>query len=143
MKHVKPIALYALTVPALLFGLAAVAHGDDAAAQSGTAGAANETYLGAEPAGAVYAGDLIGTDVVSRVDDEEIGSVSDLILDDGGQIIGVIVGVGGFLGIGEKDVAMSWNAVDLDLDYDGDDHVLRVDADKESLEEAAEYERNN
>jgi hypothetical protein len=47
---------------------------------------------------------LMGASV--NLADEEIGSVSDLIITDEYAIRGVVVGVGGFLGIGEKRVAL-------------------------------------
>lgn len=50
-----------------------------------------------------------GTDVVAP-NDETIGSVNDLLFDKNGKIIGVVVGVGGFLGIGQKNVAIDMGA---------------------------------
>ncbi len=50
-----------------------------------------------------------GSDVVGP-DDASIGSVSDLLFDGTGKIIGVVVGVGGFLGIGTKTVAIDMSA---------------------------------
>jgi sporulation protein YlmC with PRC-barrel domain len=41
----------------------------------------------------------------------KIGSVSDVLVSPNGQINALIVGVGGFLGAGEKNVAVSFNAV--------------------------------
>ncbi|HTP93928.1 MAG TPA: PRC-barrel domain-containing protein [Xanthobacteraceae bacterium] len=41
----------------------------------------------------------------------KIGSVSDVLVGPNGQIDALIVGVGGFLGAGEKDVAVNFNAV--------------------------------
>src|SRR5215470_16566228 len=46
-----------------------------------------------------------GSDVIGP-DNASIGSVSDLLFDRTGKIIGVVVGVGGFLGIGAKNVAI-------------------------------------
>jgi hypothetical protein len=46
-----------------------------------------------------------GSDVVGP-DNASIGSVSDLLFDRTGKIVGVVVGVGGFLGIGAKNVAI-------------------------------------
>lgn len=41
----------------------------------------------------------------------KIGSVSDVLVNPDGQINTLIVGVGGFLGAGEKDVAVNFSAV--------------------------------
>ena len=50
-----------------------------------------------------------GTYVVGP-DNEQVGSVSDMVFDKNGKILGLIVGVGGFLGIGEKSVAIDMSA---------------------------------
>jgi hypothetical protein len=50
-----------------------------------------------------------GTDVLGP-DNAKVGSVSDLLFDKNGKIDGFIVGVGGFLGIGEKNVAIDMSA---------------------------------
>src|ERR1700753_1445498 len=41
----------------------------------------------------------------------KIGSIDDVLIDDGGKITSLIVGVGVFLGMGEKDVAVAFNSV--------------------------------
>ena len=50
-----------------------------------------------------------GTDVLGP-DNAKVGSVTDMLFDKNGKIDGLIVGVGGFLGIGEKNVAIDMNA---------------------------------
>ena len=50
-----------------------------------------------------------GTDVLGP-DNAHIGNVSDMLFDKNGKILGLIVGVGGFLGIGEKSVAIAMSA---------------------------------
>jgi hypothetical protein len=50
-----------------------------------------------------------GTDVVGP-NDEAIGGVNDLLFDKSGKVFGVVVGVGGFLGIGQKNVAIDMSA---------------------------------
>jgi hypothetical protein len=57
-----------------------------------------------------------GIDVLGP-DNSRIGSVNDLLFDGTGKILGVVVGVGGFLGIGAKNVAIdmsAFNAVPTD-----------------------------
>src|SRR5262249_27886132 len=39
---------------------------------------------------------------------EKIGSIKDLMLDKSGNVASAVVGVGGFLGMGERDVAVKW-----------------------------------
>ena len=43
--------------------------------------------------------------------DAKIGEIMDVLADRDGKIVVLIVGVGGFLGMGEKDVAVPFNAV--------------------------------
>ena len=50
-----------------------------------------------------------GSDVLGP-DDAHIGSVNDMLFDKNGKVLGLIVGVGGFLGIGEKNVAIDMSA---------------------------------
>ncbi len=68
---------------------------------------------------------------------DEIG---DLIIDQDGQVVAVVVNVGGFLGMGEKDVAIDWNKVKMS--GNADDRDLRVDMTREELETASEFESN-
>jgi hypothetical protein len=46
-------------------------------------------------------------------DNASIGSVNDLLFDGTGKVIGVVIGVGGFLGIGTKNVAIDMNAFNV------------------------------
>jgi PRC-barrel domain len=50
-----------------------------------------------------------GTDVIGP-NNETIGGVNDLLFDKSGKILGVVVGVGGFLGLGQKNVAIDMSA---------------------------------
>jgi PRC-barrel domain len=53
-----------------------------------------------------------GTDVLGP-DNARVGAVDDLLFDKNGKIIGMVVGVGGFLGIGVKNVALGMSAFDV------------------------------
>jgi len=55
---------------------------------------------------------------VRGADNENIGTVSDLVLDRDGQIVAVVVGVGGFLGIGQKNVAIAEDQLNFVLAQD-------------------------
>src|SRR4051812_15420642 len=55
---------------------------------------------------------LVGAAVVGP-NNERIGDVNDVLLDRNGQAVAIVVGVGGFLGIGEKDVAVRFNQVQI------------------------------
>lgn len=53
---------------------------------------------------------LIGLDVYNDKD-ENIGDINDVILGKDGKIELIVVGVGGWLGMGQHDVALSWDQV--------------------------------
>ncbi|MGX0877075.1 sporulation protein YlmC with PRC-barrel domain [Roseovarius sp. MBR-154] len=99
------------------------ATGSDAgntAAEQGTQGAADNAEmtdgqvgeLTADQRGALTAEDLQGLSVYGT-GDESIGEISDLVVNDNGEISQVIIGVGGFLGIGEKSVAIPFEEITL------------------------------
>lgn len=48
---------------------------------------------------------------VEDANGENIGDINDVLVNERGEVIAVLVGVGGFLGIGEKDVAVSMSAL--------------------------------
>jgi hypothetical protein len=79
--------------------------------QSTTGGGAGETpkFVMSQSSDQWVFSKFKGTDVVGP-NDESIGSVNDLLFDKSGKILGVMVGVGGFLGIGQKNVAMDMGA---------------------------------
>jgi sporulation protein YlmC with PRC-barrel domain len=65
---------------------------------------------------------------------DKIGTVDDVIVNDRGQISGLIIGVGGFLGMGEKDVAVAFDAVHAEM-KDGA-WYLTLDTTKDALKSA-------
>jgi hypothetical protein len=85
----------------------------------------------------VLASALIGTKTYNRAD-EDLGSVSDVVFAETGEVDAAIVGVGGFLGIGSKSVAISFDAIEQSMDADGNMKLV-LDATKEELEAAPAY----
>jgi sporulation protein YlmC with PRC-barrel domain len=69
--------------------------------------------------------------------DNKIGVVNDLLLDNGGKVEAVIVGVGGFLGVGEKNVAAPFEAVKVS-EKEGKRYLV-LDTTKEALQTAPGY----
>jgi sporulation protein YlmC with PRC-barrel domain len=82
--------------------------------------------------------DFTGKRVYSKTGDD-IGEVNDVLLSQDGKVSAVILGVGGFLGIGEKDVLVSMRSINMQRD--GDNVKLVVDASKEILTSAPSYDR--
>jgi sporulation protein YlmC with PRC-barrel domain len=77
---------------------------------------------------------LIGTTVVNAAN-ERVGDVNEVVLTKDGKVAAVIVGVGGFLGIGEREVAVNFNSIRMNRDQ-SNNPVLTVNATKESLKDA-------
>ena len=57
------------------------------------------------------ASNLEGLDVYSSNNGDKIGDISDLIFNDSGKLQAVVIGVGGYLGIGERDVAVPFDQI--------------------------------
>jgi sporulation protein YlmC with PRC-barrel domain len=74
---------------------------------------------------ALTAEDLEGVAIYDATD-EHVGEISDIILTDDGQVEQVIVDVGGFLGLGEKPVAVSFDEIDISRDQDGATDALQA-----------------
>lgn len=95
-------------------------------------------YLASAPTNGMQASNLIGAEV-KTTGSEDVGTVSDLIIDHKGQVMAIIVGVGGFLGMGEKDVAIGWGHVTKSAIADNQKE-LRIDLTREDLRAAPAFE---
>jgi sporulation protein YlmC with PRC-barrel domain len=75
--------------------------------------------------------------------DNKIGEIMDVLLDREGKATALIIGVGGFLGMGEKDVAVPFNAVQVTT-KDNNKWYLVMNATKDALKTAKgfKYDRN-
>ena len=111
----------------------------------------------AEAAGpAAYASDIIGArvyvseaaidaDAYQGVQEgwDDIGEVNDVLLGRDGTVDAVLVDIGGFLGMGERQVAVDMSALKFVSDdaTDADDWFLVLQADRATLDGAPEYLR--
>ncbi|MEG6509438.1 PRC-barrel domain-containing protein [Methyloligella sp. 2.7D] len=99
-------------------------HPTETMAQSRTPGQINglpstrPRFLTEQESGDWRAGDLIGSAVETPAH-ETVGEINDLVFDDNGRVVAAVVGVGGFLGIGEKNVALRFKDIRLDRSDDG------------------------
>jgi sporulation protein YlmC with PRC-barrel domain len=87
----------------------------DATVAPDTAASASGEYLTEQSEQQVSANDYIGKSIYTS-GDESIGNVTDLIIQENGGIDAVVVGVGGFLGIGAKNVALPIDKVTVTRD---------------------------
>lgn len=84
---------------------------------------------------------IIGESVYSGTGDEaqDIGKVNDVVLSPEGKAQSLVIGVGGFLGMGQKNVAFDFDKATW-AERDGD-RWLVVEATKESLEALPDFDR--
>ena len=95
-------------------------------------------YLTAQSDEQISANTYIGQAVYNSAD-ESIGKISDLIMEKSGGIDAAIIGVGGFLGIGEKWVAVPFEKISITAVPDSDDVKLTTSETAESLQAAPEF----
>ena len=111
----------------------------------------NEPPAPAENAATTSKGDAITTgqisasklldETVMNEANESVGDVNDVLISSDGKIASVIVGVGGFLGMGEKNVALPFNNLKFARDNDND-LVVTTNVTKESLQAAPAYDNS-
>src|SRR3569832_1531271 len=70
----------------------------------------------------------------------KIGDVDDVLVDQSGKITGLVIGVGGFLGAGEKDVIVPFSAVKSSKK--DDKWYLTLDESKDSLKSSTGFKYN-
>lgn len=105
--------------------------------------AATGSFIDAQDREQWLATNLIGKKV-SGAGDENLGEVNDVLMDRNGNVIGAVIGVGGFLGVGEKDVAVPFSNLELVRNADGDKLILRKTKDElKSAPEFKEYTDNS
>jgi sporulation protein YlmC with PRC-barrel domain len=90
--------------------------------------------------GTLSARDLVGANVIGP-DGSSVGTVDDLVLDARGKIEQVIIADGAILGIGGKNVAISYSGATLAQDAEGADPVVRINMTNEALDAAAEFDK--
>ena len=86
--------------------------------------------------GDMAAGALIGTKV-RNANKESIGKVDEVYLDKDAKVTVVVVSVGGFLGVGSKDVGIKWS--DLTLGQDGTSLAVTTSLTKDALMALPDY----
>jgi sporulation protein YlmC with PRC-barrel domain len=106
-----------------------------------SAAAGNSTYLATVGNDQFLSEDLIGENVYSGpgTDADSIGSVNDLVMADSGEIRAAVVGVGGFLGIGEKNVGVPFAEMQL-TKVEGTEPRVILAATKDQLTAAPEFD---
>ncbi len=109
----------------------------------------DEDLYADSPPDAALADSLVGSTVRTRIGDEEIGNIENVLVDHQGNPVAVVVNVGRFLGAGERLVAIDWSRISL-ADHDDHmsegrqmrdrEHTVVVDATRDELEDAPEFD---
>jgi len=100
---------------------------------------AKTTTTASVPSGGVLASQFMGQTVYSG-SNENVGEINDLVMTKDLDNVVAIIGVGGFLGIGEKDVAIPINEITATKDANNTLH-LTIAATKQQLEAAPAFDR--
>ncbi|MBS0526507.1 MAG: PRC-barrel domain-containing protein [Proteobacteria bacterium] len=117
-------------------GTAAADNHDRATADKRADNASSTSTGDFNAQGDVSANAIIGTKV-KNANKDTVGSVEDLYVDGSGNIKTVVLSVGGFLGVGSKDVAVKWS--DLKQTRDGRSVVLTTNMSKDELKGLPDY----
>ena len=82
---------------------------------------------------------LVGTNVYGP-SDEKIGDINEVLIDSNGAVHAVVIGVGGFLGVGEKDVAVPFKSLNIKR-TDNSDKIDRISVryTKDQLKQAPDF----
>jgi sporulation protein YlmC with PRC-barrel domain len=106
-------------------------------AQQRTAALGDRAYLARSPADAVSVSAYFDRHVYNGAGDR-IGTISDLVVGPDARIAAAVIGVGGFLGIGEKEIAVPFASMQL-VRRDNDWHLV-IEGTREALSNAPTYE---
>jgi sporulation protein YlmC with PRC-barrel domain len=114
--------------------LAAAPIAGQALAQTATAPGVTVPFVSQQPAEEWLARVFIGQSVYNAAG-EAIGDINDLVFNRKGQITTVVIGVGGFLSIGEKGVGVPYSALTFSVGKTGE-RVIAVALTKQDLTQA-------
>ena len=93
---------------------------------------------------AAYTGDMSVNELINKSvkngAGETVGDINDIRIGSDGNIAAVVVGVGGFLGLGEKNVALPYEQLSFTRDGDGG-LLVTANVTKDSLQTAPEWKK--
>jgi hypothetical protein len=78
---------------------------------------------------------------VRNANKEAIGKIDDIYLDKDGKVTDVVISVGGFLGVGSKDVAVKWS--DIAVSQEDTSLVLTTSLTKDALAALPDYTKTD
>jgi hypothetical protein len=99
----------------------------------------NLTFLNEQSASEWRSSNLVGAKVVGA-NKQNIGEINEVLIDNSGVVKAVIIGVGGFLGVGEKDVAVPFSALQVSRKLGSEDiDQVTVNYSKDQLSQAPSF----
>jgi hypothetical protein len=121
-----------IVLAVLLVGGATAAHAQtqQASRPADTPSSATVSTGDFNTSGQIAGSALIGAKV-KNANKETVGAVDDVYVDKDGSIKTVVVAVGGFLGVGSKDVGVKWS--DLTYGRDGNSLLITTSLSKDDL----------
>jgi sporulation protein YlmC with PRC-barrel domain len=144
----EPAATAPATSTAPAAGAAPAAPADQSAQATSSAApdqtqtaAIDKSTLTEMPMGEIRGDDLKGTTVYGA-NDARVGEIGDVIMSPDNKADSVIVDVGGFLGIGEKEVAVGMDNLKFMTDKNGNKYLYTTFT-KEQLEAQPAYDKNS
>ena len=108
-----------------------------APAETGNQVAATDKFIAQQDENQVLASSYLNATVYNAAGDN-VGSVNDIILDKDGKMTAVVIGVGGFLGIGQKNIAVSMDALDRATDENGNPKLV-LNASDDEIDQAPAF----
>jgi len=149
MNYAMVVALAVLVTPGLMVAQHVVAQQVVAAQDERRAAAKQQEFLTMLGRDQLLSSELIGSPVraldpervAADEEGETLGEVKDLVLGGEGAIEGVIIGVGGFLGIGERDIGIGWQVLEILQDPDEyGAYIVLANVDPEAVRDAPAFE---
>lgn len=110
----------------------------DASKPSSSASASASTISSQSP-NQMLVSNLKGVDVMGN-NNEKIGDISDILVSKDGKVEAYLLSIGGFLGVGAKEVALNPSAVQLT--QENNSWKAKVDMSKEQLAQAPDFKRH-
>lgn len=107
-------------------------------APAGGAGGEKPNFVMSQKPDQWLASKFNGTDVIGS-DNQKIGDVSDILFDKNGKIEAYIVSVGGFLGMGAKNVAMAPTSFQVVPGTNGASDQLKLSVSQDQLKQAENF----
>jgi len=135
MTFVKLIIAAVLAV-----GLAMPAVAQDEKAPAATVETPPNTFLNAQAPEQYLAKDVLIGSKVQNSEGKIIGDIEDIVLNDWNRVVGVVMGIGGFLGVAEKRIGVQLGALKFE-DKDGKTVVTLPNVTQATLKAVPAFER--